>query len=146
MSWMKDTYQNYYGHTDINAAGCVTGKALNQSGIRGRTEATGLGVYYVTKTVLDNRDICKALGVQTGIKGKTFIVQGFGNVGYFASKFFTEAGAKLVGVAEWDGSIWSENGIDPQDLNEHKKTAKGIKGYKGAEEYIQDESVIYKKA
>jgi len=37
MSWMKDTYQMYYGHTDINAAGCVTGKALSQSGIRGRT-------------------------------------------------------------------------------------------------------------
>lgn len=146
MSWMKDTYQNYYGHTDINAAGCVTGKALSQSGIRGRTESTGLGVYYVTKTVLDNKDICKALGVQTGIKGKTFIVQGFGNVGYFASKFFTEAGAKLIGVAEWDGSIYSDKGIDPHTLNEHKKTAKGIKGFKDAEEYIQDESVIYRKA
>jgi len=37
--------------------------------------------------------------VSPGIKGKTFIVQGFGNVGYWASKFFVEEGAKLVGVA-----------------------------------------------
>jgi glutamate dehydrogenase (NAD(P)+) len=143
---MKDAYQTYYGHNDINAAGCVTGKAINQSGIRGRTEATGLGVYFVTKSVLDNKDICKALNVSTGLKGKTFTVQGFGNVGYYASKYFTEAGAKLIGVAEWDGSIYNENGIDPEGLNQYKKTAKGIKGFSGASEYFQDESVIYKKA
>lgn len=146
MSWMKDTYQTYYGHTDINAAGCVTGKALNQSGIRGRTESTGLGVFYVTKTVLDNPEICKALNVSTGLRGKTFTVQGFGNVGYYASKFFTEAGARLVGVAEWDGSIYNENGIDPESLNTYKKTAKGVKGFSGASDFFQDESVIYKKA
>jgi glutamate dehydrogenase (NAD(P)+) len=51
---MRDTYQTYYGHTDINSNGCVTGKALNQGGIRGRTESTGLGVYYVTKHILSN--------------------------------------------------------------------------------------------
>jgi len=89
MSWMKDAYQTYYGHTDINASGCVTGKAANQGGITGRTEATGLGVFYVTRQVLQNADICKNLGVIPGLKGKTFIVQGFGNVGYWASKFFT---------------------------------------------------------
>lgn len=145
MSWMKDAYQTYYGHLDVNAAGCVTGKALSQSGIRGRTESTGLGVYYVTKTVLDNADICRSLNVRPGLKGKTFAVQGFGNVGYFASKFFTEAGAKLVGVAEWDGSIYSQGGIDPEALNEHKKVAKGLKGFK-SDEYFADESAIYKKA
>jgi glutamate dehydrogenase (NAD(P)+) len=54
---------------------------------------------------LDNAQMCKILGVKQGLVGKTFSVQGFGNVGYWASKFFVEAGAKLVGVAEWDGSI-----------------------------------------
>ena len=48
----------------------------------------------------------KNLGVSPGIKGKKFIVQGFGNVGYWASKFFIEEGATLVGVAEFDGSIY----------------------------------------
>lgn len=51
--------------------------------------------------------MCKILGVKEGIEGKTFSVQGFGNVGYWASKFFVEAGAKLVGVAEFDGSIYN---------------------------------------
>lgn len=43
--------------------------------------------------------MCKILGVKEGLVGKSFSVQGFGNVGYWASKFFVEAGAKLVGVA-----------------------------------------------
>jgi glutamate dehydrogenase (NAD(P)+) len=47
------------------------------------------------------------LGVAKGIAGKSFIVQGFGNVGYWASKFFVEAGAQLVGVAEVGGSIYN---------------------------------------
>ena len=107
MSIMKDTYQRYYGHLDINAAGCVTGKALNQGGINGRKESTGLGVFFVTKCILENVILAKELGVSPGIAGKTFTVQGFGNVGYWASKFFIKAGAKLVGVAEADGSIFN---------------------------------------
>ena len=129
MSIMKDTYQKYYGHLDINAAGCVTGKALNQGGISGRKESTGLGVYFVTKSILDNATLAKELGVTPGIKGKTFTVQGFGNVGYWASKYFVEAGARLVGVAEADGSVFSANGIDPDELNDFKNAKKGINGF-----------------
>ena len=57
------------------------------------------------------------LGVDKGLRGKTFMVQGFGNVGYWASRFFVNEGAKLIGVAEFDGSIYDENGINPHDLN-----------------------------
>ena len=54
MSWMKDTYQSFFGHKDINAAGCVTGKYINQGGIRGRAESTGLGVFYGTRYLLND--------------------------------------------------------------------------------------------
>ena len=64
-------------------------------------------MFFVTKSILDNPILAKELGVTPGIKGKTFTVQGYGNVGYWASKFFTQHGAKLVGVAEADGSIFS---------------------------------------
>lgn len=106
MSWMKSTYQFHYGHEDINADAVTTGKKRNLGGIGGRTEATGLGVFYSTRQVLNHSLLTKTLGLQPGIKDKTFIVQGFGNVGYWASKFFIEEGAKLVGVAEFDGSIY----------------------------------------
>lgn len=54
MSWMKSTYQAYYGHEDINADAVTTGKSKNLGGIKGRTESTGLGVFYATKKVLAN--------------------------------------------------------------------------------------------
>ena len=145
MSIMKDTYQKYYGHFDINAAGCVTGKALNQGGISGRKESTGLGVFFVTKSILENATLARELGVAPGIAGKTFTVQGFGNVGYFASKYFTQAGARLVGVAEADGSIFSADGIDPEALNDFKAANKGIAGFPNVD-YFEDEAAIYKKA
>lgn len=50
----------------------------------------------------------------------------FGNVGYWASKFFVEEGARLVGVAEWDGSIYNEEGIDPEKLNKFKLENNGV--------------------
>jgi len=117
---MKSTYQAYYGYEDINADAVTTGKARNLGGINGRKESTGLGVFYATRQILDNAKMCEILKVSKGLKGKTFSVQGFGNVGYYASKFFVEAGAKLVGVAEWDGSIYSEEGINPNSLLEYK--------------------------
>ena len=80
-----------------------------------------------------------------GIKGRSFIVQGFGNVGYWASKFFHAEGAKLVGVAEFDGSIYNENGIDPDSLFEHKMKNKGIRSYPGCEGWDNEEA-IYQKA
>lgn len=131
MSWMKSAYQLHYGHEDINADAVTTGKSRNLGGINGRTESTGLGVFYATRQVLNHNQIIKNLDVEKGIKGKTFIVQGFGNVGYWASKFFVEEGARLVGVAEFDGSIYNEEGIDPDSLNDYKKSKGTIKGFPG---------------
>jgi glutamate dehydrogenase (NAD(P)+) len=108
---MKSTYQAYYGHTDINADAVTTGKFKRQGGVSGRRESTGLGVFYCTRQLLDDAEMAQKLGVSQGIAGKSFIVQGFGNVGYWASKFFVEAGAKLVGVAEVGGSIYNPDGI-----------------------------------
>lgn len=74
MSWMKDTYSMFYSHKDINAAGCVTGKNISEGGIRGRTESTGLGVFYATRDLVENEDLAKHLGYEPGIVGKSFII------------------------------------------------------------------------
>lgn len=117
----------------------------NLGGITGRKEATGLGVFYCARQVLNNKQVCKKIGVEPGIKDKSFIVQGFGNVGYWASKFFVEEGAKLVGVAEFDGSIYNEAGIDPNHLLDYKKKNKGIKDFPGCRAF-DDEEAIYQSA
>lgn len=142
---MKSTYQASYGHEDINADAVTTGKSRNVGGISGRRESTGLGVFYAARQVLNHAKVAKKLGVEPGIKGKSFIVQGFGNVGYWASKFFVEEGAKLVGVAEFDGSIYNEDGIDPELLNQYKLKNKGIANYPGSK-YFTGEDAIYQKA
>lgn len=60
MSWIKDAYQGFCGHKDVNAVGCVTGKALSQGGISGRLEGPGLGAFYATKDILEDVQFCDA--------------------------------------------------------------------------------------
>jgi len=111
---MKSTYQAYFGHIDINADAATTGKFEEQGGISGRLESTGLGIFTAAKLLMTNPLIAKRLKLSPELSGKTFIVQGFGNVGYFASKYFSAEGCKLIGIAEIDGSIYNPNGFDYQ--------------------------------
>lgn len=140
MGWILDTFRQI--SSDINAEGCVTGKPLNQGGIRGRTEATGRGVYFGIKEACDNREDMKILGLEKGIEGKTFVVQGLGNVGYHSAKYMTEAGAIMVGVAEMDGSIYSKKGINLEKLMEYKRNKGGIAGFEGTETLANNTAVL----
>ena len=77
MSWMADAYKKLLGYQDLHALACVTGKSLSAGGIRGRTESTGLGVYYAMREFMDSDWLTKKYGLEKGLKGKTFIVQVF---------------------------------------------------------------------
>jgi glutamate dehydrogenase (NAD(P)+) len=140
MGWILDTFRQI--SSDINAEGCVTGKPIGQGGIRGRTEATGRGVFFGIYEACDNAEDMKELGLDRGIEGKTFIVQGLGNVGYHAASNMVEAGAVLVGVAEIDGSIYNKQGIDLDELMEYKDENGGITGFEGAEVLENSSSVL----
>lgn len=132
MAWIKDTFQMLYAMDDINAPACVTGKPLSQGGIAGRTEATGLGVYYATREFLDNVEECKRKNIAPGIKGKSTVVQGFGNVGFYASKFFEEAESKIVGVIEYNSAAYNEKGLNIEKLKEYHLKHGTLEGFSGA--------------
>jgi glutamate dehydrogenase (NAD(P)+) len=130
MAWILDTYSSMRPG-DIDAAGCVTGKPVTQGGVRGRREATGLGVFYGIREVCKMADVMKKLGLSTGVEGKRVIVQGLGNVGYHAAKFFREGGAKLICLAEHDGAVYSESGLNEEEVFQHKKKTGSIKDFPG---------------
>jgi glutamate dehydrogenase (NAD(P)+) len=125
MAWIADTYQAFHPE-QIDALGCVTGKTVSQGGIRGRNEATGLGVFYGLREVCDNAEDMKDLGLRRGIEGKRVVVQGLGNVGYHAAKFCLEGGAILTGIAEYEGAIYDPNGIELESLMRHRKETGSI--------------------
>lgn len=141
MGWILDTYRQM--KDDLNAEACVTGKPIQQGGIRGRTEATGRGVYFGIREACNIKQDMKNIGLETGIDGKTFVVQGLGNVGYHASKYMTEAGAKLVGIAEIEGSIYDENGIDLERLMAYRKDKGTIIGFGNTKELKERDDALY---
>ena len=104
MAWIYDTYMAL-NPGQIDAAACVTGKPIEQDGIHGRTEATGTGVFFAIRHALSFREDLEKIGLQPGIEGKTVVVQGLGNVGYYAARRLQEAGARIVAIAEYDGAI-----------------------------------------
>ncbi|MBC7424117.1 MAG: Glu/Leu/Phe/Val dehydrogenase, partial [Ferruginibacter sp.] len=131
MAWIVDTYASLKPG-DIDAAGCVTGKPITQGGVRGRKEATGLGVFFGLREVCNMPDVMKRQGLPLGVEGKTVVVQGLGNVGYHSAKFFREHGAKVVALAEFEGAIYDPAGLNEEAVFQHRKTTGSILNFPGA--------------
>lgn len=131
MSWIMDTYTTFFPG-QIDGIGCVTGKPVSQGGIAGRREATGLGVYFGIREACSFADDMERLGMTVGIEGKTVVVQGLGNVGYHAAKFFHEAGAKVIALAEYEGAIYAADGLDYEAVFQHRKATGSILNFPGA--------------
>lgn len=132
MAWIADTYKNLHPE-DVNYLSCVTGKPITHGGIAGRTEATGRGVQYAIQEFFRHPDDVQKAKLSPGLKGKTIVVQGLGNVGYHATKFLSEEdNAKIIAIIERDGVIRNDNGICIQDVHEYMIEHKTIKGFPGA--------------
>lgn len=128
MAWILDTYLTLRPG-EIDGYGCVTGKPISQNGIHGRTEATGRGVVYALNEVCSYADDMKDIGLTPGLDGKRVIVQGLGNVGYHTARIIQEYGAKVIAIAEADGAVYDENGIDIEALYKYRQEKKSVKGY-----------------
>ena len=141
MSWIVDTYSSLKPG-EIDAAGCVTGKPITQGGVRGRKEATGLGVFFGIREVCNMEEVMKKLGLTTGIKGKTVVVQGLGNVGYHSAKFFRENGAIVTGLSEYEGAIYKADGLNEEAVFQHRKAKGTILNFPGATNLAKNTDVL----
>jgi glutamate dehydrogenase (NAD(P)+) len=127
MAWFMSQYQKYHG---FNPA-CVTGKPLELHGSEGREEATGRGVATLTAAMLQR--------LKQNTEGATIALQGFGNVGSYASQFLHAKGAKIVAVSDQFGGIANRDGLDVPALLQYSKDHETIKGFPGGDAITNEE-------
>ena len=110
MAWIVDTMTMMTGS---HSPEVVTGKPVELGGSRGRTEATGRGVAFVTLELLRRRG--------TSPEGTRVAIQGFGNVGSVTAKALAEAGCRIVAISDVSGAYAAPGGIDVGKALEHAR-------------------------
>lgn len=124
MAWMVDEYEQVakkrYKTQVENPLASFTGKPLLLGGSKGRTEATGLGGFYVFE------NLAKKMKLK---KNTNIAVQGFGNVGYWFAYFAHKAGYKVVALSDSKGGIYDANGLDPEKVLAHKQSGGSLNSY-----------------
>ena len=129
MAWMTDEYIKLSGESSF---GTFTGKPVELAGSLGRTKATGLGISIIMNEALKKQG--------KSLDGARVAIQGFGNVGSFTAKCAHDMGARVVAIAEWNTTLYNENGIDIQKLMQFKADNAGsIKGFPDASEISIEE-------
>ena len=117
----------WLGH---RAAGTFTGKPVVLGGSLGRTEATGLGGFYVLGQLAAKQSLKKD---ETKI-----VVQGFGNVGYWFAYFAYKAGYRVVAISDSRSVAYDEAGLNPEEVMKHKRKH----GRVSLDEMISPEDVV----
>jgi glutamate dehydrogenase (NAD(P)+) len=122
MAWMMDTFSVNQGRT---STGVVTGKPVSLGGSLGRRDATGRGVFMVGRAAADR--------LQLPLAGARVCVQGFGNVGGVAARYFHEAGARIIAVQDASGTILNKRGLDVPRLLEMQEAGAPLTAFREAE-------------
>jgi glutamate dehydrogenase (NAD(P)+) len=139
MAWIYDTYRTFKGD-ELDSAGCVTGKPVNQQGIRGRAEATGRGVFYGIREACSFEEDMQKIGMAAGVAGKTMIIQGLGNVGSFTGMIAQDEGnIKIIGVGEAEGALYHPDGLDIHALLAYRKNNGTIIGFPAQKTFAKED-------
>lgn len=116
MGWMADEYSQIKRQ---QLPGVITGKPIHLNGSLGRVAATGRGALHVLQEWVQRKKLQP--------KNMTLAVQGFGNAGYHFARLASEEGFNIVAVSDSKGAIFSEQGLEPEKVMEHKQEHKDLK-------------------
>ena len=144
MSWIYSTYKTL-SNSNIDSAASVTSKNIAQGGVSGRKEATGRGVFIGLRELLEDKEEMAKINLKTGIKDKKVIIQGFGNVGFHTAYFLEAAGAKIIGICEYNGSIYNSDGLSPDSVKSWLKNGKNLSEYENCKFYDDPYHVFYEE-
>jgi len=128
MAWIMDTYSVSVGYAEPSV---VTGKPIPIGGSLGRNEATSRGCVYSILNLLKR--------LNRSVEDQTFVVQGYGNVGYHASAILHDAGATLVAASDSKGGVYNPKGLDPRALKEYKDHTGSVYSYPEADNVTNQE-------
>jgi glutamate dehydrogenase (NAD(P)+) len=131
MAWIMNEYSKFHGfHPAV-----VTGKPVELHGSAGREAATGYGVYLMA------REMLASMG--RNIKGTTFAIQGYGNVGSYTARFLYQDGGIIAGVSDASGAVLNKEGIDIPTLDTHVGVLRKVAGFKGGEAATNEQLLTY---
>lgn len=131
MAWMLDEFEK---QTNTNAPAFITGKAIDNGGSQGRTEATGFGGGYILREAL-----ASGLVTSPAAETKTIAIQGFGNVATYLAEYAKEHGFKVVALSDSKGGVYNEDGIDLKLAETHKKETRALDGLQGTKSISNEE-------
>lgn len=138
MAWILDTYLTTVNPTERNRfKHVVTGKPIESGGSVGRDKATGQGVVFCIEQWAADNDI--------DLANISYFVQGYGNVGSWASRLMKAHGSTLMAVEDHTGALAFPEGVDADELHKYVLENGGVAGFPGGKE-IDHETFLATKA
>ncbi len=133
MDWMTDEYNYISGNNTLtsNMKSVYTGKSLFFGGSELREEATGRGVALIIKEWAKKNNY--------NLRGKDYIIQGYGNVGFYTCEVLSELGMNLIGVGDHSCYIHSKEGFNIFKLKQYIDDNKELKNYSSENEISKEE-------
>tara|TARA_A100001015_G_C15024574_1_gene729766 strand:+ start:1193 stop:2443 length:1251 start_codon:yes stop_codon:yes gene_type:complete len=130
---MTDEYNYISGNNNLtsNMRSVFTGKSIDFGGSYVREESTGRGVALMVKEWASKLDY--------NLRGKNYIIQGFGNVGYHACEVLNSYGMNLIAIGDHSGYLYSKEGFNIFNIKDHVSKYKSLKNYDHGTEISKEE-------
>jgi len=126
-AWMLDEYEEIVG---FHSPAAVNDKPAEVNGTLGSMEATGTGAFFVTMEAVKDLELSKGISIA---------VQGFGDVGCTVAKLLYNEGFKVIAVSDIEGGIYSQEGLDIEELAKHVENTGFVADFPGSVEITNED-------